>query len=93
MRLKDILSKKYYRGSNHDEKDLIDNNQLNPSINHLTNKKEIGVSVSDTPKIMSYFKYVCIVTGKEIGEGSDGEPLLDPKTIKFVRWVKHPKNK
>ncbi len=27
------------------------------------------------------------LTGKEIGTGSDGEPLLDTNTIKFTRWV------
>ena len=90
MKIRDF--KKYYRGSNIDEKSLIDSGQLHLSKNHLTNKSEIGISVSDTPKILLYFKYVCVVTGKEIGEGSDGEPLLDPKTMKFVRWVKYPKN-
>lgn len=74
----------YYRGTNNaDEPELIKSGLIRPSINHLTGDYEIGLSVSDVEEpLMKYFKYVYKVTGKEIGLGSDGEPLLDIKTVK-----------
>lgn len=93
---KDYLSevkqrkKIYYRGTdNHDEDVLVGNKTLLPSLNHITNDREIGISVSDVPSVSKYFKYMYKLTGKEVGEGSDGEPLLDPATIEFIKWVKH----
>lgn len=84
--------KVYFRGTNNSKEDeLVKSKQLRPSLNHITNKREIGVSVSDVPDVGNYFQYLYKVTGTEVGTGADGEPLLDPKTIEFVKWVKHTK--
>ena len=48
----------------------------------MTGEKEDGVSVWESPKYP--FKYQYRVTGEVSGVGSDGEPLLDPKSIKLV---------
>lgn len=85
-------TKVYYRGTdNNDEPALISSGTLRPSTDHLSGKTEAGVSVSDVPDVGKYFRYMYKVTGTELPEvGSDGEPLLDPKTMKFVDWVKAP---
>lgn len=85
-------TKVYYRGTdNTDEPTLILNGTLRQSTDHLSGKTEAGVSVSDVPDVGNYFRYMYKVTGTELPEvGSDGEPLLDPKTMKFVDWVKAP---
>lgn len=85
-------TKVYYRGTNNkNEPDLITSGKLRPSIDHLTGKSESGVSVSDVPDVGKYFQYLYKVTGTELSSvGSDGEPLLDPETMKFVKWVKAP---
>jgi hypothetical protein len=81
--------KTYFRGTNNPkEDDLVKRKELRPSLNHVTNKREIGISVSDVPDVEKYFDYMYKISGVEVGEGADGEPLLDPKTIKFVKWVK-----
>lgn len=83
----------YYRGTdNISEPDLIKSGQLRNSTNKLTAKEESGVSVSDVPDVKAHFKHMYKVTGKEVGIGSDGEPLLDPKTMKFVNWVNESTN-
>jgi hypothetical protein len=80
--------KTYYRGTNNKkEEHLIASGNLRNSTNHVTGEKENGLSVSDTPSVGKYFSYMYELTGKEIGTGSDGEPLLDTNTIKFIRWV------
>lgn len=85
-------TKVYYRGTdNKDEPALISSGTLRPSTDHLSGKTEAGVSVSDVPDVGKYFRYMYKVTGTELPEvGSDGEPLLDPNTMKFVDWVKAP---
>lgn len=83
----------YYRGTdNINEPDLIKSGQLKNSTNKLTAKEESGVSVSDVPDVKAHFKHMYKVTGNEVGTGSDGEPLLDPKSMKFVNWVNESTN-
>lgn len=86
-------NKIYYRGTdNPDEQELVTSGKLNPSINHETGKPEVGVSVSDVSSVGKYFKFLYKVSGKELQHlGSDGEPLLDPKSMKFIEWVKSPR--
>lgn len=48
----------------------------------MTGEKEDGVSVWESPKYP--FKYQYRVSGEVVGVGSDGEPLLDPKSIKLI---------
>lgn len=81
----------YYRGTNNpNEPELIRNKQIKLSHNHLTADNEAGLSVSDTIKIKRYFKYVYLVSGNEVGLGSDGEPLLDIQSLKFIKWIVRP---
>lgn len=86
-------NKIYYRGTdNPDEQELVTSGKLNPSINHETGKPEVGVSVSDVSSVGKYFKFLYKVSGKELQHlGSDGEPLLDPTSMKFIEWVKSPR--
>jgi hypothetical protein len=87
MRAHDFQS--YYRGTNNiNEPKLIHDKLIRPSKNHLSGNYEKGLSVSDTLHIAKFFKYVYKVSGKEIGLGSDGEPILDINTIKFIKWIK-----
>lgn len=88
MKLKKT-SRIYYRGTNNPNEDqLVRTKQLRPSLNHITNKREQGISVSDVPDVGKYFNHLYKLTGKEIGIGADGEPLLDPTTIEFIGWVR-----
>jgi hypothetical protein len=81
--------KTYFRGTNNPKEDeLVKSKELRPSLNHITGKRERGISVSDVPDVGNYFHYMYAITGSEVGEGADGEPLLDPKTIEFVKWIK-----
>ena len=81
-------NKIYYRGTNNPNEDsLVKNKQLQTYLNHITNKREKGISVSDVPDVGKYFNYLYTLTGKEIGIGADGEPLLDPTTIEFIEWI------
>ena len=87
MRAKEFQT--YYRGTNNiDEPVLIHKKLINPSKNHLSGNHEKGLSVSDTLHVAKFFKYVYKISGKEIGLGSDGEPILDINTIKFIKWIK-----
>ena len=73
----------FYRGTdNPKEIEYLKNGAMRASTNHMTGEKEDGVSVWESPKYP--FKYQYRVTGKVSGVGSDGEPLLDPKSIKLV---------
>lgn len=73
----------FYRGTdNPKEIEYLKNGTMRPSTNHATGEKEDGVSVWENSKYA--FKYLYRVTGEVSGVGSDGEPLLDPKTIKLV---------
>ena len=55
------------------------------SVNHLTGEAEDGLSVWEVPKYGG--GKLVEVTGDVISTGSDGEPVLDISTIKFVRVV------
>lgn len=80
----------YYRGTNNPHEDqLVKTRQLRPSLNHLTNKREMGISVSDVPDVGNYFDFMYTLTGTEVGEGADGEPLLEPKSVEFIKWIRH----
>jgi hypothetical protein len=73
----------FYRGTdNPKEIEYLKNGTMRVSTNHMTGEKEDGVSVWESPKYP--FKYQYRVTGKVSGVGSDGEPLLDPASIKLV---------
>lgn len=73
----------FYRGTdNKKEIEFLKSGTMRVSTNHSTGETEDGVSVWDTPKYS--FRYTYRVTGEISGVGSDGEPLLDPKTIKLV---------
>jgi len=52
------------------------------SINHRDNIEEGGLSVAKYPEFPTDNMY--IVKGKVVGKGTDGEPLLDLKTVKPV---------
>lgn len=73
----------FYRGTdNPKEIEYLKSGTMRVSTNHATGEKEDGVSVWESPKYL--FKYQYRVTGEISGVGSDGEPLLDPKSIKLV---------
>lgn len=83
--------KVYYRGTDNPNEDkLVRSKTLRASTNNITKKPEAGISVSDVDTVGDYFDYLYTLTGTEIGLGSDGEPLLDPDSISFVKWVKRP---
>ena len=93
MKIEDIRQRKrYYRGTdNRNEPRMIADKTIKPSVNHLTGNYEKGLSVSDVPDVEKYFAYMYEIEGTEIGEGSDGEPLLDLDSLKFIRWINRPK--
>lgn len=73
----------FFRGTdNGKELDYLKNGTIRASTNHMTGEKEDGVSVWESPKYP--FKYQYRVSGEVVGVGSDGEPLLDPKSIKLI---------
>lgn len=67
------------------EIDYIKNGTIRKSVNHMTGEEEAGLSVWETPKYQT--GTIIEVTGKPISIGSDGEPILDISSIKFVRKV------
>lgn len=72
----------YYRVMGSDKEiGYLKNGTIRPSVNHMTGEQEVGLSVWETPK---YFGKVAKIEGELVGIGSDGEPLLDPKTVKFI---------
>lgn len=54
------------------------------SKNHATGISEGGLSVAKIPQPVDGGEYAYIVEGERIGNGSDGEPLLDLKTVKPI---------
>lgn len=56
------------------------------SKNHATGEDEAGLSVAHHLEVPA--KYAYLVKGEVIGEGTDGEPLLDPKTVKILGATK-----
>lgn len=78
----------FYRGTNNkSEIGLLESGKLKNSQNHLTGESEDGVSVWDGMRYQSH-KYTYKVTGDVIGQGADGEPVLDPKSMKVVGGIK-----
>lgn len=78
-----IKDGQFYRGTdNKAEINYLRNGTMRASTNHMTGEKEDGVSVWESPKYL--FKYTYRVTGDVVSVGSDGEPVLDPKSIKLV---------
>lgn len=73
----------YYRVTdNPKEKEYLKNGTIRASVNHRTGEKEDGLSCWEIPK---YFgKYMYRISGKVVSVGSDGEPVLDPKTVKLL---------
>ena len=60
--------------------DHIKNGTHRGSKNHATGEDEGGISASYTAEFPA--KYMYLVTGKRIGDGSDGEPLLETGSVK-----------
>lgn len=58
------------------------NKTLRESINHATGESEGGISVAKSPEFKGKIAYY--LKGKKIGIGTDGEPLLDPKSIEVT---------
>ena len=72
----------FWRVSSDDkEKEYIRKGTIRPSVNHATGQKEDGLSVWEIPKYAR--KNMVRVSGEVIGIGTDGEPLLDVKTVKL----------
>jgi len=74
----------YWRGTNRKEEvNDLKNGKAIISKNHADGINEKGLSVSKTPATIWAYNYRggYIVKGKEIGKGSDGEPILDPETV------------
>lgn len=76
----------FYRFTNNEnEAALAQRGELRPSVNHTDNVAEAGVSVASSPHYEGQgYRYGYQVRGRVIGVGSDGEPLLDPKTVRAV---------
>ena len=73
----------FYRAtSSKKEAEYIRKGIIRPSANHMTGKKEDGLSVWEISKYPS--DILEKVSGDVIGIGSDGEPLLDVKTVKLL---------
>lgn len=78
----------FFRGTNNpNEIQLLESGKLRNSKNHNTGESEDGVSVWDGMKYASH-DYTYKVSGDIVGVGSDGEPILDPKTMKVVGGLK-----
>ncbi len=88
---KEIIDKEvgpgYWRWTNNkNEHTIAAKGNLQNSVNHVDGTTEKGISVADH---LGYgvwgYKYVYRVQGRTLGEGSDGEPLLDPKSLKVTK--------
>lgn len=76
----------FYRVIGSDKEiDYIKKGTVKKSVNHMTGEQEAGLSVWETVKYGG--GKVVELTGDVVGLGSDGEPLLDVSTVKFVRVV------
>lgn len=68
--------------NNRDEIKLIQSGELRSSVNHADNTCEGGLSVSKYYGYSDFgYKYYYTVSGKDLRNGSDGEPVMDLKTI------------
>ena len=76
----------FYRVIGSDKEiEYIKKGTIRKSINHMTGEVEDGLSVWEIPKYAG--GKIVELTGNVISIGSDGEPLLDISTVKFVRVV------
>ena len=79
----------FYRVIGSDKEiEYIKNGTVRKSVNHMTGEKEDGLSVWEIPKYAG--GKLIEITGDVVGIGSDGEPLLDVSTVKFVKIVDDP---
>ena len=68
--------------NNRQEPEMARNRTLRPSKNFADNIYEKGLSVADAPHYgIRGYKHGYTLTGDVIGEGSDGEPILDLATL------------
>lgn len=76
----------YFRFTNNkDEIELAKKGLLRNSKNYAEGFNEKGLSVADGPHYaIQGYKFGYPVYGKHVGWGSDGEPLLDPKSIEVL---------
>ena len=84
----------FYRYTNNaKEISIASRGELRPSVHQIDQIPERGVSVSIDPTygVLAY-KYGYKLTGKVIGTGFDGEPILDPQTIKPLQKKLTPAN-
>lgn len=80
----------FYRVIGSDKEiEYIKKGTIRKSINHMTGEMEDGLSVWEIPKYGG--GKIVELTGDVISIGSDGEPLLDISTVKFVRVVDNSK--
>lgn len=80
----------FYRVIGSDKEiEYIKKGTIRKSINHMTGEMEDGLSVWEIPKYGG--GKIVELTGDVISIGSDGEPLLDVSTVKFVRVVDNEK--
>ena len=76
----------FYRVIGSDKEiEYIKKGTIRKSKNHMTGELEDGLSVWEIPKYAG--GKIVELTGDVISIGSDGEPLLDISTVKFVRVV------
>lgn len=73
----------FYRVTSNDkEAGYIKAGKIRKSKNHFTGEKEDGLSVWETVKYAD--KHLHKISGEVIGKGSDGEPILDVKSVKMI---------
>lgn len=71
--------------NNASEVALAKEGKLRPSLNHADGVAEKGLSVSRGAHYsVQGYKYGYQISGEVIGTGSDGEPLLNPATVKVL---------
>ena len=81
--------KHFYRVIGSDKEiEYIKKGTIRKSVNHMTGETEDGLSVWEIPKYAG--GKIIEITGDVISIGSDGEPLLDVSTIKFVKVIENP---
>ena len=81
--------KHFYRVIGSDKEiEYIKNGTIRKSVNHMTGETEDGLSAWEIPKYAG--GKIIEITGDVISIGSDGEPLLDVTTIKFVKVIENP---
>ena len=81
--------KHFYRVIGSDKEiEYIKNGTIRKSVNHMTGETEDGLSAWEIPKYAG--GKIIEITGDVISIGSDGEPLLDITTIKFVKVLENP---